>query len=111
MNNKKEIILNNNIYNFVSAFNSLNNAYTFNNELNIYKYICILEREATRLFTHFEDWTTNTNELTYKEYINKRMLNQIKDINSNLKAFIQEQQQIDRMMYYTYMLLHSARIL
>lgn len=111
MNQKKESILNDNINNFLCAFNTLNFAYNSRNELNIYKYPCIVERYATRLITHFEDWTTCGNDLEYKERINKRLQNNITDVNSNLKVFLQEQREVSGMMYYTYDLLHSAKII
>lgn len=111
MNQKKESILNDNINNFINALNTLDFAYNIRNEVNIYKYPCIVERYATRLVTHFEDWTTISNDLKYKEYINSRLKNSIKNINENLKQFIKEQQEISGMMYYTYKSLHSANII
>ena len=111
MNNKKEsILLQDNINNFVNALNTLNLAYSNRNELNIYKYPCITERYATRLITHFEDWTTINNDLDYKKRINERLRNNIKDLHINLVQFIQEQHDVDGMLYYTYKLLNSARI-
>jgi hypothetical protein len=112
MNQKKEsILLQDNINNFINAFNTLNLAYSNRNELNIYKYPCIVERYATRLITHFEDWTTCNDDLKYKEHINKRLQNNITDINSNLKQFAKEQQEVSGMLYYTYQLLNGARVL
>jgi hypothetical protein len=112
VNQKKEsILIQDNVNNFINAFNTLDFAYNSRKEINIYKYPCIVERYATRLITHFEDWTTINNDLKYKDHINKRLQNNIKDINSNLIIFLQEQREIDGMMYYTYELLHSAKII
>lgn len=111
MNQKKESILNDNINNFTNALNTLNNAYDNRNEINIYKYPCIVERYATRLVTQFEDWTTINNDLQYKDKINKRLQNNIISINSNLKQFIKEQQDVDGMLYYTYELVHVAKVI
>jgi hypothetical protein len=111
MNNKKVEILRNNIHNFNVALDALNYAYLIRNEIIIYKYPCLVEREATRLYTHFEDWTTINNDLHYKEFINNILRRTIKDLDNNLIGFIKEQNEIDGMMYYTYILLHSANIL
>lgn len=112
MNQKKEnILLQDNVNNFIMAFNTLNLAYSNRNELNIYKYPCIVERYATRLYTQFEDWTTINNDLQYKEKINVRLQNNIKGINQNLKEFVKEQQDVDGMLFYTYQLLSVAKII
>jgi hypothetical protein len=113
MNQKKESILNDNINNFLCALGTLNFAYSNRNELNIYKYPCIVERYATRLITHYEDWTTINNDLQYKEKINNRLQcsHALESLNDNLIQFIKEQQNIDGMMYYTYELLKCANII
>lgn len=111
MNNKKENILNDNVLNFIEALEKLDFAYSNNSELNICKFPCIVERYATRLITHFEDWTTATNDMQYRESINTKLQNSILHMHENLKQFIKEQQDIDSMMYYTYKLLHCAKII
>lgn len=111
MNNKKVDILRSETNNFIDVLTWLNTAYIMKSENNIYKYTCMCERDATRLYTHFEDWTTSNNDLHYKEFINNILQGTIKNLNNNLMVFIQEQRNIDGMMYYTYTLLHSASIL
>lgn len=113
MNSKKESILKDNIYNFTEAVQQLNNGYVFRNELKMNKYIPIVERYATRLYTHYEDWTTSSNDLFYLDKIKKMIFNNLdkESLHENLTTFIKEQSDIDNMMYYTYELLHLAKIL
>ncbi len=107
MNFKKEMALKQDTEEFLITLNRLNSAYITGNEMSIYKNTCKVERWATRLYTHFEDWTTSTNDMQYKNSITEIIYNRLvnKELHENLKQFIEEQQEIDGMMYYTYILV------
>jgi hypothetical protein len=108
MNQKKENIINNEVSNFIHMLEKLDSAYRNNNEVNIYKLPCIVEREATRLYTHYEDWTTINNDLEVMDKIKSRI--QDIELNSNLKEFIKEQDDYELgMMYYTARLLSISK--
>ena len=108
MNKKKESIINDNVNNFLHILNKLDSAYRNNNELNIYKLPCILEREATRLYTHYEDWTTINDDIKYMDSIKSRI--SVVELNNNLKEFIKEQDDFEMgMMYYTARLLSISK--
>lgn len=108
MNKKKESIINSDVNNFLHILDKLDSAYRNNNELNIYKLPCILERQATRLYTHYEDWTTINDDIKFMDNIKSRI--SIVELNNNLKEFIKEQDDFELgMMYYTAMLLSISK--
>lgn len=108
MNKKKESIINSDVNNFLHMLEKLDSAYRNNNEVNIYKLPCIVEREATRLYTHYEDWTTINDDIKFMDNIKSRI--QVIELNSNLKQFIKEQDDFELgMMYYTARLLSISK--
>lgn len=110
MNNKKRAILGNDISNFIRALDNLNLAYITNNDINLFMRPSVVERYATRLYTHYEDWTTINNDLEVMDWIKKNLANIT--MTKNCKQFIEEQTDFEfGMLYYTAKLLNLARII
>ncbi|NFH40739.1 hypothetical protein [Clostridium sporogenes] len=116
MNQKKERVLKTDIDNFLTYLEKLDFTYrvrTLSSDWNGHILTSVVERYATRLYTHYEDWTTINNDLKYLEMIKTDIYNYLKDdsLHENLKQFIQEQKELDKMMYYTHTLLSYARVI